>query len=110
GGGPGAQIKQSDEIDNVIKLTHHPPGRPAMKGLRLRKPYPYIQCSCKSAEDLASKSCAVSTIGTATGAKRPARPPAVPIVADAQEAKPSMQGVDYVIHLRPSGVLTVPLA
>src|SRR5262249_39557845 len=31
-------------------------------------------------------------------------------VADEQEAKPSMQGVDYVIHSRPCGVLRVPLA
>src|SRR5262245_28659487 len=34
-----------------------------------------------------------SACGTASGAKRAARPPAVPIVADAHEAKPSMQGI-----------------
>jgi hypothetical protein len=31
-------------------------------------------------------------------------------VAERQEAKPSMQRIDCVIHSRPSGVLTVPLA
>jgi hypothetical protein len=31
-------------------------------------------------------------------------------VAERQEAEPSMQGIDYVIHSRPCGVLTAPLA